>query len=75
MPRRRQKSVGKEGRWGKREREKELKIKLNKLRLRLGVVETMLQLEVIRRQNIIEEIIKISSFSDLENLIINFKLK
>ena len=75
MPRRRQKKFLNEVRWGKQEREKELKITLDKIRLRLGIVETMLKIEIIRRDNLVQEILRISSMTDLESLIKNFRLK
>ena len=60
---------------GKNKRLNELKLQVQKLSLKLAVLETMYELEKIRRSNLVEEVINLSSLTDVNNLVRNLKLK
>ena len=68
-------SPGNRKRKGKREREADLKKQVKRLQLRLAVLETTYQLEIVRRQNIVEEILTISSLEELKTLRKSLKSK
>lgn len=71
MPRRR---VGTEGspdtrrRREGQDREEDLGNELKEIRLELGLLETMYQLEVIRRQNLVEGVLGTSTLEELQEL-------
>ena len=53
---------------GKREREGDLGKEVKKIRLQLGLLDTMYRLEVIRRQSLAEEIMNVASLEELQEL-------
>ena len=60
---------------GKNKRLNELKCQVQSLSLKLAVVETMYELEKIRRNNLIEKVIKLNSVTEVQNLVKDLKLK
>ena len=62
-------------RTGKNKRLNELKCQAQSLSLKLAVLETMYELEKIRRNNLIEKVIKLNSITEVQNLVKNLELK
>ena len=51
----------------------DLRKQVDELRLKLAVLETLHNLETIRRNNLVDDILKLSSMDDLKNLIKTLK--
>ena len=58
---------------GTQRRIDDLKKQVDELRLKFAVLETIHSIEIIRRNNLIEDILKLNSMHDLKNLIKTLK--
>ena len=58
---------------GTQRRMEDLRKQVDELRLKLAVLETLHNLETIRRNNLVDDILKLSSMDDLKHLIKTLK--